>query len=294
MDTSVSPSLLLSLLFFARVLGLAVAVLVLIWALAFKSSFLTTSLSQQDLIYAVLHPLLMVIGFILLSGEAILVHRWLPGSRGLKKLVHLWLQGVALASGIFGIWTKFQGKDGIVANFYSLHSWMGLACVSLFGAQIPSTYFPHKPLSSPLLTLAIAPFPPSSVTLTLRRRHQRHRHMQCVLLNFKIWWLIGFLNFWHRGEVRSVRIRILPWHVFLGLYTYALAIATAETGLLEKLTFLQTKRNVPKHSTESMVVNSLGLGLALVGGFVILAAVSPKYQTHQSKLWYSETKCLSS
>ncbi|KAH1260948.1 putative transmembrane ascorbate ferrireductase 4 [Glycine max] len=238
MDTSVSPSLLLSLLFFARVLGLAVAVLVLIWALAFKSSFLTTSLSQQDLIYAVLHPLLMVIGFILLSGEAILVHRWLPGSRGLKKLVHLWLQGVALASGIFGIWTKFQGKDGIVANFYSLHSWMGLACVSLFGAQ----------------------------------------------------WLIGFLNFWHRGEVRSVRIRILPWHVFLGLYTYALAIATAETGLLEKLTFLQTKRNVPKHSTESMVVNSLGLGLALVGGFVILAAVSPKYQTHQSKLWYSETK----
>ncbi|KAG5060001.1 hypothetical protein JHK87_001030 [Glycine soja] len=168
--------------------------------------------------------------------------RWLPGSRGLKKLVHLWLQGVALASGIFGIWTKFQGKDGIVANFYSLHSWMGLASVSLFGAQ----------------------------------------------------WLIGFLNFWHRGEVRTVRIRILPWHVFLGLYTYALAIATAETGLLEKLTFLQTKRNVPKHSTESMVVNSLGLGLALLSGFVILVAVSPNYQILQSKLLYSETRCLSS
>lgn len=67
---------------------------------------------------------------------AILVHRWLPGSTGLKKLVHLCLQGVALASGIFGIWTKFQGQDGIVANFYSLHSWMGLICVSLFGAQV--------------------------------------------------------------------------------------------------------------------------------------------------------------
>jgi len=113
----------------------------------------------------------MVIGFILLSGEgiyiyiypllnlslacasfgvesviyewlfvvcyaAILVHRWLPGSRGLKKLVHLWLQGVALACGVFGIWTRFQGKDGIVANFYSLHSWMGLVCVSLFAAQV--------------------------------------------------------------------------------------------------------------------------------------------------------------
>jgi len=71
---------------------------------------------------------------------AILVHRWLPGSRGLKKSVHLCLQGVALASGIFGIWTKFQVNDGIVANFYSLHSWMGLICVSLFGAQVGILY----------------------------------------------------------------------------------------------------------------------------------------------------------
>jgi len=91
-----------------------------------------------------------------------------------------------------------------------------------------------------------------------------------------------------------VRIRLLPWHVFLGLYTYALAIATAETGLLEKVTFLQTMRNVSKHSTECMVVNSLGLGLALLSGFVILAAVSPKYQTLQTKLLYSDTRSLSS
>ncbi|WVZ10002.1 hypothetical protein V8G54_014532 [Vigna mungo] len=241
MGSVYSPSV-LALLFLARVAGLAVAVLVLIWALAFKSSFLTPSLSQQDLLYAVLHPLLMVIGFILLSGEAILVHRWLPGSRGLKKLVHLWLQGVALACGIFGIWTRFQGKDGIVANFFSLHSWMGLVCVSLFAAQ----------------------------------------------------WVIGFLNFWHRGEGRRVRIRVLPWHVFLGLYTYALAIATAETGLLEKVTFLQTMRNVSKHSTESMVVNALGLVLALLSAFVILAAVSPKYQTIHTKLLYSDTTTFSS
>ncbi|XP_057758707.1 probable transmembrane ascorbate ferrireductase 4 isoform X4 [Arachis stenosperma] len=195
-------------LFAARLSGFAVGLLVLFW---------------------VLHPLLMVIGFILLSGEAILVHRWLPGSMGLKKSVHLGLQGVALASGIFGIWTKFQGKDGIVANFYSLHSWMGLICISLFGIQ----------------------------------------------------WLLGFLNFWHRREAKLARIKILPWHVFLGLYTYALAVATAETGLLEKLAFIQTKRNnVSKHSTESMLVNSLGLFLAMLSGFVILAAVSPKYGYH--------------
>ncbi|XP_038693230.1 probable transmembrane ascorbate ferrireductase 4 isoform X2 [Tripterygium wilfordii] len=122
--------------FFARISGLVVAGLVLLLSLAFKSSFLPHSSSQEDLIYAVLHPLLMVIGFILISGEAILVHRWLPGSRNLKKSVHLCLQGVALAFGVFGIWTKFHGNDGIVANFFSLHSWMGLICISLFGAQL--------------------------------------------------------------------------------------------------------------------------------------------------------------
>ncbi|KAL3654367.1 hypothetical protein CASFOL_004048 [Castilleja foliolosa] len=101
-----------------------------------KFFFISQNPSQESLFYSVLHPLLMVIGFILISGEAILVHRCLPGSRNLKKLVHLCLQGVALACGIFGIWTKFHGQDGIVSNFYSLHSWMGLVCVTLFAAQV--------------------------------------------------------------------------------------------------------------------------------------------------------------
>ncbi|KAL0463647.1 UNVERIFIED_CONTAM: putative transmembrane ascorbate ferrireductase 4 [Sesamum latifolium] len=96
-------------------------------------------------------------------------------------------------------------------------------------------------------------------------------------------WLIGFASFWHRGEIRTTRLRVLPWHVFLGLYTYGLAVVTAETGLLEKLTFLQIKGNVLKRCPESAVVNGLGLGLALLSSVVILAAVSPKYQTSKSK-----------
>ncbi|XP_023756090.1 probable transmembrane ascorbate ferrireductase 4 [Lactuca sativa] len=231
-----------SLLLLARLSATLVAILLLSWALYFTTSFLPHTLSQRDLIYSVLHPLLMVIGFILISGEAILVPRWLPGSRKRKKMVHLWLQGVALTSAIFGIWTKFQGREGVIANFFSLHSWMGLLCVSLFGAQ----------------------------------------------------WLMGFLSFWHRGEVRMTRIRFLPWHVFLGLYTYGLAVVTAETGLLEKLTFLQTKGVVLKHCTESLIVNCLGLGLATLCGVVILTAVSPKqYQSsHTTKVVNSNSKCL--
>lgn len=112
-------------------------------------------------------------------------------------------------------------------------------------------------------------------------------------------WLIGFWNFWHRGEVRKVRKRILPWHVFLGLYTYGLAVATAETGLAEKLIFIQAAKtsNLSKHSAESMVVNSLGLGLALLGVLVVFAALSPfnnrnhqhQQQSLQIKLPYSDS-----
>ncbi|XP_022150472.1 probable transmembrane ascorbate ferrireductase 4 isoform X1 [Momordica charantia] len=216
---------LVPLLIFARIFALLVAVLVFVWALAFSSSFHHRSPSREDHIFDVLHPLFMVIGLILLSGEAILVHSWLPGSRNLRKSVHLSLQGLALASGIIGIWTKFHRDRSFLANFHSLHSWMGLLAVTLFGAQ----------------------------------------------------WMMGFLSFWHWREVRGTRERVLPWHVFVGLYSYGLAVATAETGLLEKLTLLQTKRNVPKKGPEAMVVNSLGLALALLSGIVILTAISPKY-----------------
>ncbi|CAF1709105.1 BnaCnng29610D [Brassica napus] len=229
-----------SLVLFARLSGLVIAVLVVYWALLL--------VPHQGLTYSTLHPLLMVIGFILVSGEAILIHRWLPGSRKTKKAVHLWLQGMALVSAVFGIWTKFQYQSGVFSNFYSLHSWMGLLSVSLFAAQ----------------------------------------------------WVTGFMSFWHRGEVRTTRTTFLPWHVFLGLYTYGLAIATAETGLLEKLTFLQTNKNVPRRCHESTVVNGLGLGLVLLSGVVITAAILPKYQSGHSgneKLVYSSQdrpKCLTS
>ncbi|KAK9750537.1 hypothetical protein RND81_02G203800 [Saponaria officinalis] len=181
----------------------------------------------------------MVIGFIIISGEAILVHRWLAGSRNEKKTVHLGMQGVALTCGVLGIWTKFQGHYDIVANFYSLHSWMGFFCVFLFAFQ----------------------------------------------------WMTGFLSFWHRGEARSVRMTILPWHIFIGLYTYSLAIATAETGLLEKLTFIQARKNMSKRDSESILVNGIGFGLAVLSGAVILGAISHRQQhntLHSAKLIHSK------
>ncbi|KAJ6807330.1 putative transmembrane ascorbate ferrireductase 4 [Iris pallida] len=227
-------------LLMARVSGLAVAALVLVWTFGFRTSFLPHPSSSNssspppptlrlDHLYSALHPVLMVIGFILLGGEAILAHRSLPGwSRSTRKSVHLSMQGAALGFGIFGIWAKFKASKGILANFYSLHSWMGLLCLFLFASQ----------------------------------------------------WASGFLWLWHRPEGRQTRSTTVPWHSFVGLYTYGLAVVTAETGLLEKLTFIQTRRGLSRRSMESSLVNVIGLALAVLAAFVVFAVVSPKHRHH--------------
>ncbi|CAN1761857.1 Transmembrane ascorbate ferrireductase 2 [Linum perenne] len=60
------------------------------------------------------HPVLMVIGLLLINGE---------GTKNLKKLVHLGLQFLALCLSLIGVWAalKFHNDKGI-DNFYSLHS----------------------------------------------------------------------------------------------------------------------------------------------------------------------------
>jgi cytochrome b-561 len=69
----------------------------------------------------------------------------------------------------------------------------------------------------------------------------------------------------------------MPWHVFFGIYIYALAIATTTTGILEKATFLQTNNVISRYSSEAILVNCLGVLIVALGGFVILGLVTPTY-----------------
>lgn len=78
---------------------------------------------------------------------------------------------------------------------------------------------------------------------------------------------------------------VLPWHMFVGLYTFGLAVAAAETGLQEKLTFLLGRQVVLHNSAEAVLINSIGIALALLAAVVILAAISQ--QRHQAN---QETK----
>ncbi|KAM7516622.1 hypothetical protein LguiA_006205 [Lonicera macranthoides] len=208
--------------FVVRIIGIIVAALVLSWTLHYRGGYALIS-DNKDLIFNI-HPVLMVISLVLLNGEAMLAYKTVSGTKSFKKLVHLTLQFLAFILSIIGVWAalKFHNEKGI-DNFYSLHSWLGLACLFLFGIQ----------------------------------------------------WAAGFATFWYPGGSRNSRATLLPWHVFFGVYTYALAVATCTTGILEKATFLQTNQVISRYSTEALLVNSLGVLIVVLGGFVILAVVSP-------------------
>ncbi|KAL1291828.1 hypothetical protein AAHE18_20G228000 [Arachis hypogaea] len=170
------------------------------------------------------HPVLMVIGLVLINGEGMLAYKTLSGTKSFRKTVHLTLQFLSLILSLIGVWAawKFHIDKGI-DNFYSLHSWLGLACLFLFSIQ----------------------------------------------------WAAGFVTFWYPGGSRNSRAALLPWHVFFGIYIYGLAIATAATGILEKATFLQTNNVISRYSSEALLVNTLGILIVILGGFVILGIVAP-------------------
>ncbi|KAB5561086.1 hypothetical protein DKX38_006043 [Salix brachista] len=186
-----------TLMMLVRLMGVTVAALVLTWTVHFRGGLALLS-DNKDLIFNV-HPVLMVIGLVLLNGE---------GKYPFCALLALVLCVCRCGEGI--------------DNFYSLHSWLGLACLLLFAIQ----------------------------------------------------WAAGFVTFWYPGGSRNSRATLLPWHVFFGVYIYALAVVTATTGILEKATFLQTNKVISHYSAEALLVNSLGILMIVLGGFVVLATIT--------------------
>ncbi|KAF8407870.1 hypothetical protein HHK36_007008 [Tetracentron sinense] len=218
-----------------RIMGVVVSALVLTWVMHEygTGSCNATESFQKSFKADRVHPVLMVIGLILLNGEAMLAYKTVSGTKSFRKIVHLTLQFLAFCLSVIGVWAaiKFHNERGI-DNFYSLHSWLGLGCLFLFGIQ----------------------------------------------------WVAGFATFWYPGGARNSRVALLPWHVFFGVYIYALAVATAVTGILEKATFLQSHLIITRYSAEALLANFLGILIVVLGGFFILAVITPvtgKGDTHK-------------
>ncbi|KAL5727536.1 ascorbate ferrireductase (transmembrane) [Ranunculus cassubicifolius] len=118
----------------SHVLGIAAAIMVLVWAIHFRGG-LAFEATNKNLIFNI-HPVLMLIGFIILGGEAIISYKALPWRKDIKKIIHLILHAIALIVGIVGIYAAFKNhNESGIANLYSLHSWIGISTISLYGIQ---------------------------------------------------------------------------------------------------------------------------------------------------------------
>ncbi|GFY84224.1 cytochrome b561/ferric reductase transmembrane protein family [Actinidia rufa] len=120
--------------FVVHALGIAGAVLVLVWCIHFRGGLAWES-SNKNLIFNI-HPVLILIGLIIIGGEAIISYKALPLKKEVKKLIHLVLHAIALILGIVGIYAAFKfHNESNIANLYSLHSWIGIGVISLYGIQ---------------------------------------------------------------------------------------------------------------------------------------------------------------
>uniref|UniRef100_J3MPI8 Cytochrome b561 domain-containing protein n=2 Tax=Oryza brachyantha TaxID=4533 RepID=J3MPI8_ORYBR len=135
----------------AHVLAVAATALVLLWSIHFRGGLALRSHDKQ-LIFNT-HPVLMLLGLVVLAAEAILSYRSFPHlllSRDARKKTHLALHAVALALGALGIYAvfKYHAEAGI-PNLYSLHSWIGIATISLYAlhwlAAFLTFFFPGAP-----------------------------------------------------------------------------------------------------------------------------------------------------
>ncbi|CAN0902747.1 Transmembrane ascorbate ferrireductase 1 [Linum grandiflorum] len=114
--------------FAAHLIGIAAAVMVLVWCIHFRGG-LAWQNTNKNLIFNVSSKTCL--------SDFLGCYKSLPLKKEAKKLTHLILHGVALILGIIGIYTafKFHNESGI-DNLYSLHSWLGILVISLYGIQV--------------------------------------------------------------------------------------------------------------------------------------------------------------
>ena len=84
------------------------------------------------------HPLYMVVGMVFFYTESLLAYRTLPFGKKMNKIFHGFLHVMAMIFVVVGLVAVFKSHNyknsgGYIANLYSMHSWLGLATIVLFG-----------------------------------------------------------------------------------------------------------------------------------------------------------------
>ncbi|CAD5235125.1 unnamed protein product [Bursaphelenchus xylophilus] len=141
----------------AHICGIIALILVGIWMNFDGKGF---ALRENPALEFRWHPICMSLSLLFLNGEAIMVYR---GLRQVKKIytkaVHAVLHCISfiiMVLGLKAVWDYHDynvtptGQPAPIPNAKTPHSWVGLACASLYGCQLLagflSFYVPQTPL----------------------------------------------------------------------------------------------------------------------------------------------------
>ena len=162
MATKSGPSTVVLVTLLSHLIAVVVTVLLLVWLLHFRGGLALHSAIKTKIFNV--HPLLMVIGIILIEGEAIMIYRTVPIKKEAQKLLHLMMHLIAIILGIIGIYAVFKyHNESNILNMFSLHSWMGLTTICLLGLQwlgsflsfvFPGVHSRHRESYLPLHVIA--------------------------------------------------------------------------------------------------------------------------------------------
>ncbi|XP_055374088.1 uncharacterized protein LOC129607252 isoform X2 [Condylostylus longicornis] len=126
----------------STILLIGVIVLILFWVLYYRGGL---AWSNQPELQFNLHPVLMVGGLVTISGYSILLYRL---CRCLKhiyvKLAHMFFHACAVPCVVLGFLAVFESHENLYPDkphFTSLHTWLGLVTMGLFGLQFVVGFF---------------------------------------------------------------------------------------------------------------------------------------------------------
>ncbi|XP_789514.2 cytochrome b ascorbate-dependent protein 3 [Strongylocentrotus purpuratus] len=124
------------LVLLAEALGLASCILIGLWMGKYLGGFAWDGSSQEFN----LHPVLMVTSMVFLYGNATMIYRIFTGvnvPRIAVKATHagaLILATIMMSVGLAAVFQNHNANG--IPNMYSLHSWLGIATVSMFLLQL--------------------------------------------------------------------------------------------------------------------------------------------------------------